>query len=339
MQNVPLKLTIVITLTGVAIGFIGGYQISVERDRSHHARAPHAYSERQSGYEFINPLLECESAEGRLNDGLIPFKKDIEQIVEQEKDMGHIESAAVYFRDLNNGPWFGINEREEFLPASLLKLPLMLNFYKLAESKPEILKEKILFTTPFQNTIQRYPPSRDIEVGKEYTIEELVEYMIVYSSNQATELLYTNAIAQLKAKGFLENAPAGINSDLRYLADILGENKETLNTRNYATFFRILFNASYLDRELSEQALRILSRADFKKGLVAGVPRDIQASHKFGEAGSSIDVSQLHDCGIIYYPKAPYVLCVMTKGKDWTLLPAVISRISEETYRQVSRQK
>jgi hypothetical protein len=43
-----------------------------------------------------------------------------------------------------------------------------------------------------------------------------------------------------------------------------------------------LFNASYLNRENSEKVLNLLTKTDFKDGLVAGVnDKNIAISHKF----------------------------------------------------------
>jgi hypothetical protein len=47
---------------------------------------------------------------------------------------------------------------------------------------------------------------------------------------------------------------------------------------------------------------------------------------------------QLHDCGIVYYPKRPYILCVMTRGEKMDVLPKVIKEISTEVYRNVDEQ-
>lgn len=49
---------------------------------------------------------------------------------------GDIINLSVYFRNLTNGNWFGIEEKELFSPASLMKLPLLLAYYKLEEQQP-----------------------------------------------------------------------------------------------------------------------------------------------------------------------------------------------------------
>lgn len=296
---------------------------------------------RESGYQFTNPLLECAQAEGRLNRHLLGFRSEIEEYVSNKKADGIVSDIGVYYRDLNNGPWFGVNERQDFLPASLLKLPLMLNFYKIAETRPQILQEKLTLQErfPLDGLKQLFPPHQEIQPGTEYTFEELLQRAIIFSDNQAAELMYTRALPHLESQGMLENAPPGINADLRYLESIFGENKEALSAKSYSTFFRILFNASYLDRLLSERALSILAQVEFPHGLEAGIPKDLPIAHKFGEAGSDAHGYELHDCGIIYYPKTPYLLCVMTKGKNPALLPGVIADISKIAYEQVHAQE
>jgi beta-lactamase class A len=294
--------------------------------------------ERQSGYQFINPLLDCEASGVSIETLITPFRSDIKSLVEQEKSNGTITDAAVYFRDLNNGPWFGINEWESYLPASLLKLPLMLNFYKLSESRPSLLALQIPFEKKYDLDIsQLYPPEQTIEPGRSYSIEELIRAAIIYSDNQAAELLRQEVPKALKQAGYLNDPVNGLNSDLSYLDSILGKNADHLSVREYGTFLRVLYNASFLERARSEHALDLLHQSTFRRGLVAGVPPDVRVAHKFGESGTPGQF-QLHDCGIIYHKIKPYILCVMTKGTDATKLPSVIERISAEVYKNVDVQ-
>ena len=109
-----------------------------------------------------------------------------------------------------------------------------------------------------------------------------------------------------------------------------------MSVYEYSRFFRILYNSSYLNNENSNKALEILSRVDFKSGLVAGTPANITVAHKFGERENG-DEKQLHDCGIVYHPENPYLICIMTRGKDFDKLSEVIAELSKITYEEVSK--
>jgi hypothetical protein len=56
-----------------------------------------------------------------------------------------------------------------------------------------------------------------------------------------------------------------------------------IRVKDYATFFRVLFNSSYLNKKNSEWVLELLSTTEFNSGIVAGLSPDIQVAHKFGE--------------------------------------------------------
>jgi beta-lactamase class A len=99
-------------------------------------------------------------------------------------------------------------------------------------------------------------------------------------------------------------------------------------------FIRVLYNASYLSREMSEKALDYLLASDYKDGLVAGLPPGTQVAHKFGEYERE-DMNQLHDCGIVYYPRHPYILSVMTRGSDKQMMADTIAEISRLIYEEV----
>ena len=113
-------------------------------------------------------------------------------------------------------------------------------------------------------------------------------------------------------------------------------NAYTVSTKTYSLFFRTLYNATFLNNEMSEIALKILSEVEFKDGLVAGVDPGIRIAHKFGKYTAVKDgratSAEVHDCGIIYYPHAPYLLCVMTRGNDSKELQGIIKQISRLAY-------
>lgn len=283
-----------------------------------------------SGYTYINPLLECEVAEGVLDVRKENFHADLEEYLAQLKKSNSLSDVAVYFRDLNNGPTFGIGEREEFFPASLLKVPVMMAYYRLSEDEPALLQQEIAYAVAKDFGITpTIKPRETLVTGQVYTVEELIRRMIVYSDNQALGLL-TDRLPIERMKDLFVLLGVG--------DDVLSDPDAKLTVKEYASFFRILFNSSYLSRENSEKALQLLTTTDYPDALPAGVPSDISVAHKFGEAGTGEAERQLHDCGIVYFPGHPYLACIMTRGHDTATLKTSIREISQFIYSKIDEQ-
>jgi beta-lactamase class A len=281
-------------------------------------------------YKFTNPLLECDS---NIGNTFFPnsMKNKIEQYITNQTSQGKVTNVAVYFRDLNNGPWFGINQSALFSPASLIKVPLMMTFYKMSEKDPNLLNTKIKVTDVDENLYnsEDIQPDLKLNVGQEYTIDQLIDQMIINSDNNAYNILKEYAGEQ----NFYE-----IFNDLNIDLSKIDSNGNVISIHDYSAFFRILYNSSYLNQDNSEKALNLLSRTTYKNALVAGVPSTATVSHKFGERSySSTNEKQLHDCGIIYAAKNPYILCVMSRGNDLDQLSKVISNISALVYNSIDR--
>ena len=81
-------------------------------------------------------------------------------------------------------------------------------------------------------------------------------------------------------------------------------------------------------------------KTNFDPGVAGGVPNNISVADKFGEKVSTInsEEKQLHNCGIVYYPKHPYLICIMTRGDDFDRLAGVIKSISSFVYQEVDKQ-
>ncbi|MBP6929370.1 MAG: serine hydrolase [Candidatus Moranbacteria bacterium] len=313
------------------LGGISGYFLFPLAGELSDARESGSDQVRQEGeYRFINPLLECEVSEGSLDARKENFHDELETYVTRLKEEGKVSDAAVYFRDLNNGPTFGVGERGDYFPASLLKVPVMMAYYHLAEQNPALLSTEISYevTKDFGIT-PTIVPRESIERGRTYTVEELIRRMIVFSDNQALALL-----TERLSLGELQDlfAILGVGED------VLLDGNSKITVKEYAGFFRILFNSSYLTRASSEKALALLSMTDYHDALPAGVPEGIVVAHKFGEAGSEGHEQQLHDCGIVYFPNHPYLACIMTRGKDPEVLKTAIQDISRTIYERIDEQ-
>lgn len=287
-----------------------------------------------SHYKFINPLLFCSVSE---NEEFFEFKnleKKAEELLEMNGFDGINQKASVYYRDLNSGRWFGIDENSAYAPASLLKVSTMIAYYKYAEVNPDILNKKILYSGAFdENAAETYKPKKALQPGQSYSAEELIEYMIVYSDNNARRLLRDNIDPDFIDQIYTD---LGLPSPYQYTAGT-----DFMSAKMYSYFFRALFNASYLNRAMSERALALLSKTDFPdgNGIIHGVPRGIPVSQKFGERViyspyNEVISRELHDCGVVYYPKHPYLLCIMTKGKDFKPLSEIIAKLSKLLYEQ-----
>ncbi len=275
---------------------------------------------------FIEPLLACDVGSTLESPSLAALKSTFTKRIQSATMGGSIVDASIYFRTLSTGEWTAINIDTNYAPASLMKVPILMAYLKQAESTPDLLAYKVTVTEdPAPNTEQEIAPANRVEVGETYTIEDLLQLMAAQSDNRALNILMR-----------------GVNIDiLDEILDDLGvpipdeQENYTINPRLYSRFFRILYNATYLNDAMSERALRILSQASFTEGLQAGVPSGVAVAHKFGEAATTLTsgapAHELHDCGIVYAPQ-PYALCVMTKGANATALATFIADISDAAY-------
>jgi len=280
---------------------------------------------RLNGYQYIRPLLYneklCEA------DNLMPVKAEVENIVNSYKLSGVISSASVYIRQLNQGDWICTGENEMYNPGSLLKIPELITFMKMNEKNPGLLDQKIAYTTQLNLPKQAHYISKSIELGKTYTIRELLYYMISYSDNNATWLLNQRMDNNVFMKVF---------TDLGISKPDMTRNDIPITAREFSYFMRVLYNASYLSTDDSEFCTELLSHSDFDQGMLSGLPKGIQVAHKFGEAGDGV-LAHFNESGIIYINKSPYLLTVMTKGKDEEKLPPVIGDISKKVFELMSR--
>ncbi len=318
------KRLIVLSLLFFALGFVSDRILF----RTPAVSAPVSYAvRRQTQLKLVSPLLRCETsltvndAETRKLNGII------QSYVTEAQTAGEAKNISVYFRDPNIGNWFAINGEEKYTPASLLKVAAMMTYFKAAETKPEIMDEKIKFDGPV-TADYNIAPLETLTAGQTYTVGDLVTRMIDHSDNDAKDLLLKRVTDEEFKKVF---------DDVRVDLPNFSEVENFMTVKNYVSFFRTLYNASYLNDVMSEKALEIMTNGDFRAGLVAGVPAGISVSHKFGERYYLPDgTKQLHDCGVVYHPVHPYILCVMTRGDSFEKLSRVIQKVSALTYQAVS---
>lgn len=325
-QYVNVLRCIFILFIGIFFGAVGMRRYSVGRDVNTFSSAI-----RQSGYALTNPLLECEIGDETAFQEIRPFRDKLQTLVDRDIKLGNASHISVYFRDLNNGPWIGINEKESFSPSSLLKVPLMMAILQMAEKNPAILQEKLVYTgTEDKDASQNIQPTQQLIPQTPYSYQTLLERMISSSDNNAAMLLSQSITGDEYLRPYEE---------LGLPLPLLQNGEYYIRVKDYATFFRVLFNASYLTRDNSVKALSYLLKSEFKEGLVAGVPDTIPVAHKFGERiWDDTKEHQMHDCGIVYYPGYPYLLCVMTRGTDFDQLRYTIRGISKFVYDEIQSQ-
>lgn len=317
---------------GIAIGSLGLWIIVAPKNTED------GYAVRSGGYTFINPLLSCNISENKEFTVYAPLKDKLVEFIDASIAKNDAQKISVYFRGLNSAHWAGVDENEQYSPASLLKVQLLIAYLKFAETQPGLLDKTIVYErqSADANATEEIRPTKTIRSGGTYSIADLLKYMIAYSDNNAMVYLqeHIDQTALMEVYSDLGITPP------KNLTD------ETVSPKDYSYILRILYNGTYLSKEMSQYALELMSTVDFKLGLRAGLPSGIIVSQKFGErtvtekdspkSPERVLYKELHDCGIVYYPKNPYLLCVMTKGNDFKKLEAAIGAVSNLVYKETN---
>lgn len=258
----------------------------------------------------------------------------ISDYFEEQKRQGVLADAGLYFRDLEDGPHFGVNEYADFAAASLLKVPVVIQYLGLAEQDPEILKVKLVVPAGLELLYSVfYKPPAQLVAGDAHTVEDLLQRTMAYSDNLAFVMLRQYLIDRYGKETFLEESYRQLG-----LVPEVADRNHLITVLRYSSLFKLIYSASFLNSVMSEKLIEMMLAATFDHGLVQGVPPGVSVAHKFGEIERD-GVVHLHDCGIVYYPENPYVLCIMTRGRSYAELAKVISEVSRMVYTEVDARR
>lgn len=249
------------------------------------------------------PLLSKRVFQENPNDVIInfvPLRKALRQyVVEQNNTVG------VYFEYLPSGISIGANDREEVKLASLSKVPLVMSVLKKVERGELKLDDKLVLKKKDLN--DKFGDLWKEGEGATFTIQELIEVCLKKSDNTAYYMLF-DLLTDAEIIEVYENLEIEVSSK---------ESEPEVSPKSYSSIFRSLYLSSYLSEVNSNYILKILSETIFTDKIPAGVPANIPISHKIGVFSRADSPDKVFtDCGIIYIPERPYVLCVFVQGDD-----------------------
>jgi hypothetical protein len=261
---------------------------------------------------------------------LSPILDKLRKDAQLDINKGEVNDIALYYRDLIGSGWIAINKDENFNIASLMKVPLMIECLEDAESNPTILRERQNFTSETDWTAQQnIKPAQTLERGKSYSLDETMFRMVAYSDNNAMELL-------------LEKYPS--ESLFQFLSDhqidyVKAPDGIKMSLGTYSRFFEALYDRSLLNDVMSKKAFSYLAAEEFSQGMRSAVPSNVVVESKFGEkvfrdGNGKVLGAQLHEVGIILDGERPFLLGIMTRGKDLPVLENVIHDITRDVYEE-----
>jgi beta-lactamase class A len=245
--------------------------------------------------------------------------------------------VGVAYIDLGNSDTLFLNADTSFHAASTMKVPVMIELFRRANSGSFRMDQGLLMVNQFASIVDGTPYSLDRgsdsdstlyhRIGERVRVDSLLRLMITRSSNFATNTLITLVGADAVTKTMRQLGASRIQV-LRGVEDGKAFDKGLNNTttaRDLAIILRAIEEGRAASPAASRQMLSILAAQEFNEKIPAGLPPGIRVAHKTGEI-----TAVSHDAAIVYPPgRKPYVLVVLTRGiKDGAKSTKLIADIS-----------
>jgi beta-lactamase class A len=274
--------------------------------------------ETASDYYFLSKRIFAEDQ----NDILINFtalRTSLRNYIGASKS-----PVGLYFEYLPSGVSIGINDGLEVHLASLIKIPIVMAIYK--EMERGAIRPDKRIAVKKEHLDKRYGELWKVAEGAKISVREAIELALTQSDNTASNVL-------------LHSVPSRRIDDVFDSLDVPKKtegNLHVISPKSYSSIIRSLYLSSYLTKRSSNELLKLLIQTQFADGLPAGVPKEIKVAHKVGIFDlRNVPEKTYSDCGIVYLPKRPYILCLMVQDIESEAVKRM-SEISKTVYDYVS---
>lgn len=287
-----MKQVFVVGSICLLIGVLGGFFVS----REFAPKTVSSPKEIASLYPFLSPRIFAINQ----NDILINFVDLRKQLIDY---IGSIkDSLGLYFEYLPSGNSIGVNSSNEYIFVSLLKLPVVMAVYKQVEQGHVSIDDTL--TIQQDDLDNQFGTLYKSGAGTKITVKDAILKTIADSDNTAK-----NALGHVITNDDILDVLDSL--DIPQDAD---KNTPVVSPKNYSSILRSLYLSSYLTRKYSNLLLNDMTLSHFNDEIAQPIPNTIKVAHKIGVHEPSSDTPVYSDCGIVYLPKRPYILCIMTKS-------------------------
>src|SRR5256714_4825809 len=243
------------------------------------------------------------------------LQQDCERILKESKAAAYAVAVHDYETDFR----LSINADRSFHAASTIKVAILLAIGNAMDEGRIRPNDTLHIRNRFRSAIDRTPFRIDAEsdgypelhklIGRTAKISDLTEWMIVSSSNLATNLRLDYLTVEEAQKVLRDAGISGI--ELRRGVDDKKAHEQHFNNETTAEGLLQLFatlRGDFLSKPSREMAINILLQQRFNSMIPAPLPSHASVAHKTGAISTAC-----HDAGIVYLPDSePNILVVLT---------------------------
>jgi beta-lactamase class A len=248
---------------------------------------------------------------------------------------------ALYYEDLETPDTLFFSPDLRMHAASTMKVPVMIQLFLDRDAGLLSLADSLEVTTSFSSIVDGSPYSLTADSDSDSTLyalegegvsyAHLIELMITYSSNLATNILIQVADAQ-RVTATMRSLGADSIQVLRGVEDgpaFRAGLSNTTTARDLGVIMSALGRREVGSPETSGEMLEILSRQHWRTKIPALLPEGTRVAHK---TGSITGIS--HDAGVVFPASTgPYTLVVLTRGfENQETADSLAARISRMVY-------
>lgn len=269
----------------------------------------------KKAYQGISEIGEDQNTEVENKDNSqfidMSLAKDIEAYF-QENGIDH-EKVAYCITDLEHNIKYSMNEKDEFIAASIYKLPLAMLYYDKVNEGEYTLDSTFTYSGYMHEDVGVI--SSDYGIGSQVPLSDLLNDLIIYSDNDAGHILYENL------GGWKEYKEA-----MTKYTDSISENYYTMDNVTTANTMNDVVTYLYDHKEDYKGLIKNMEEAEPGEYL----DRDTQLSmpQKYGMYDSALNSVGFVECN------TSYSIVVLTslgdKGAD---VMANINRIAYEHFK------
>jgi beta-lactamase class A len=293
-------------------------------------------------------LAACAPASGPVDrpggpsPRMAALEGDLREII--RRHTADTAEIAVALLDLERGDSLLIGAREAMHAASTMKVPVMIQLFRMQDAGTLSLSDSIVVRNQFRSIADGSTYSLSVSddsegelyrrIGQRLPIRSLVEPMIVRSSNLATNILIERA-DPARIAATLAELGAGEMRVLRGVEDTpafeRGMNNQT-TAYGYVKVLEAIARGRAASPAATREMIAILERQRFREQIPAGVPEGVRSGNKTGS------ITRINHDGAIVMPEGrqPYVLVILTRGfVDKRAAAAASREISGQVFRGV----